>query len=223
MRVGLLGKIIRLERRISDLGIGCQGLLVILSGASGTGKDTVIRELMKESKGFELSVSVTTREPRGEEKDGVDYFFVKKDEFKQKIENSELLEYAQYCGNFYGTPKANVLDVISEGRDVILEIEVEGKAKVKESYPDAVSIFILPPSMDVLRERLGGRGSDDHVVIEKRLRRAQEEIDCARGYDYVVVNDSLGECVQDILKIVETEHMRVKRSSYIIDEVLKNG
>ncbi len=203
--------------------IGYRGLLVILSGASGTGKDTVIKKLMKESERFELSVSVTTREPRSGEKEGIDYFFIQSNEFRRRAEKSEFLEYAEYCGNFYGTPKANVFDMISKGRDVILEIEVEGKVKVKKSYPDAVSIFILPPSMEVLRERLSRRGSDNHEVIEKRLRRAREEIECSRDYDYIVVNDSLEGCVEDILKIVEAEHMRVKSSNYIIDEVLKNG
>ena len=132
------------------------------------------------------------------------------------------MEYAEYCGNFYGTPKSNVFDILNKGINVILEIEVDGGAQIKEKCPDSVSIFIVPPSTGVLRERLNRRGSDDDNVIEKRLSQAEREIKCANKYDYIVTNDSLDKCVKNILKIVQVEQMKAKRSAYIIDEVLKN-
>lgn len=198
-----------------------KGLLIVLSGASGTGKGTVIGELLKRSNRFRLSISATTREPRSREKNGIDYFFIKKEDFVKKVKNSEFLEYAEYCENFYGTPKTNVFDMLDKGNDVLLEIEVEGGAQIKKKCPNAISIFIIPPSIDELKERLNKRGTDNDVVIKKRLNQAEREIKCAKEYDYIVVNDSLERCVESILKIVEVGKMRANRSAYIIDEVLK--
>ena len=201
---------------------GHSGILIVLSGASGTGKDTVIRELLKKSDKFSLSVSATTRQPRKGERDGADYFFIKREEFLKKAERGEFLEYAEYCGNFYGTPKDYVFKMLEKGTDVILEIEVDGGSQIKTKYADAVSIFIVPPSVKVLKERLSRRGLDNDKVIEKRLSQSEKEIRCAANYDYIVINDSLEQCAKDILKILEAERMKSKRLSYIIDEVLNN-
>lgn len=194
------------------------GILIVLSGPSGVGKGTVIKQLLKKIANLKISVSVTTREPRDGEENGKEYFFTDKQNFLTMIENSEFLEYAEYCGNFYGTPKKKLLDMLNNGNDVILEIDVEGAFQIKKIFSDAISIFIAPISEDTLKYRLLNRGSDNETSINERINRAKKEIECANDYDYLVENVDLEKCVEDISKIIEVEHMKTKRLSYIVKE-----
>lgn len=194
------------------------GILIVLSGPSGIGKGTVIKQLLKKIANLKISVSVTTREPRDGEENGKEYFFTDKQNFLTMIENSEFLEYAEYCGNFYGTPKKKLLDMLNNGNDVILEIDVEGAFQIKKIFSDAISIFIAPISEDTLKHRLLNRGSDNETSINERINRAKKEIECATDYDYLVENVDLEKCVEDISKIIEVEHMKTKRLSYIVKE-----
>ena len=184
------------------------GKLFILSGPSGAGKGTICKALLAETD-LELSVSMTTRNPRAGETDGESYYFVSKDEFLRKIEASGFLEYAEVYGNFYGTPKQPVIDKLSAGTDVILEIDMQGALKVKENYPDGVFIFILPPSMSELRKRLTGRGTETAEAIEMRLGETLKELSYIDKYDYCVVNGQLEEAVARAQAIVTAEHSRV--------------
>ena len=184
------------------------GKLFILSGPSGAGKGTICKALLAETD-LELSVSMTTRNPRAGETEGESYYFVSKDEFLRKIEASGFLEYAEVYGNFYGTPKQPVIDKLSAGTDVILEIDMQGALKVKENYPDGVFIFILPPSMSELRKRLTGRGTETAEAIEMRLGETLKELSYIDKYDYCVVNGQLEEAVARVKAIVTAEHSRV--------------
>ena len=183
-----------------------QGKLFVISGPSGAGKGTICSELIKTGS-FALSVSMTTRAPRTGEVPGVSYFFVSEEEFVRTIEEGGFLEHAQIYGNRYGTPKVPVLKQLSEGKDVILEIEMQGALNVKRSYPDAVLIFILPPSLAVLRRRLAGRGTETPEEIEKRSSQCLSEIRMVSDYDYFIINDELSAAVADALAIVRAEHL----------------
>lgn len=184
------------------------GKLFILSGPSGAGKGTICKALLAETD-LELSVSMTTRNPRTGETEGESYYFVSKEEFLRKIDASGFLEYAEVYGNFYGTPKQPVIDKLSAGTDVILEIDMQGALKVKENYPDGVFIFILPPSMSELRKRLTGRGTETAEAIEMRLGETLKELSYIDKYDYCVVNGQLEEAVARVKAIVVAEHSRV--------------
>lgn len=191
------------------------GLKIVLSGPSGSGKGTIVKELIKDEQ-FLLSISATTRSPRQGEEEGVHYFFKTKEAFEAMIQENELLEYAQFCGNYYGTPKAFIEDSVKNGKDVILEIEVEGAMQIKKIYPEAIFIFVVPPSLTELENRLVGRGTEQRDVIEQRLARAKEELALYNNYDYVVVNDRLVEALEEIKCIVRVEKLK---SSYYKEKV----
>lgn len=192
----------------------------MVSGFSGAGKGTIMKELLaKYEQNYALSISATTRAPRPGEKDGVEYFFKSREEFEKMIAAGELIEYAQYVGNYYGTPKAYVGKQLEAGRDVILEIEIQGALKVREQFPDALLLFVTPPSADELKKRLIGRGTESMEVIENRLARALEEAEGLEEYDYLVVNDVLEECVEEVHEIIRNEHYRVSRNAENIREM----
>ncbi len=180
-----------------------RGMLVLYTGSSGVGKGTIMQELLKRDKNIRLSVSNTTRPPREGEIDGVHYNFVTKEQFESLIQKDGYLEYAEYCGNYYGTPKQQVEDLLSQGYDVFLEIEVCGGLQIMEKYPDVLSIFVLPPSMDTLEKRLRDRNTEDEETIIERLGQAKREIGCKDKYKYVVVNDKLDDAVDEILDILK--------------------
>lgn len=187
-----------------------KGLLIVISGPSGAGKGTICKELI--SKGdFYLSVSATTRSPRQGEVDGVNYFFTTKEAFKKNIENDNFLEYAEVYGNYYGTPKSKVMEMIENGFDVILEIDIQGALKVKENYPDGVFIFILPPSMEELKNRIIHRASETPESLMLRFKSAYKEINYVSKYNYAVVNDTVNNAVDRIGCIISAERCRVDR------------
>lgn len=200
-----------------------KGLLIVVSSPSGGGKGTILSELFKRNENLKMSVSATTRSPREGEVDGVHYYFISKEEFKAKIENGEMLEYANYVSNYYGTPKAPVDKWLSEGKDVILEIEVQGGKQVKEIAPDCVSLFILPPSLEILEQRLRGRGTETDDVICNRMAQASREIGCVTDYDYAVVNNTVEQAVSDIEAIIAAEKLRVSRDKTIAERIINNA
>lgn len=196
-----------------------QGTLVVVSGFAGTGKGTVMKALVGKYDSYALSISATTRDPRPGETDGKEYFFKTKKEFEQMIEEDAFVEYACYVGNYYGTPKKYVEEQLTAGKDVILEIEIQGALKVKEQFPDALLLFIAPPSADVLKERLVGRGTETEEVIEKRLSRAVEESEGIENYDYLVVNDDLGECVETVHQMIQSAGWKMSRRTEDVEEL----
>lgn len=189
-----------------------KGLLIVISGPSGVGKGTV-RKALFERTGHNLvySISMTTRKPRVGETNGVEYYFVTKEKFKQEIESGNLLEYATFCDNYYGTPLDKVKEQLDAGQEVVLEIEVQGAMKVKEKMPNAVYVFIAPPSMKALEQRLISRGTEDKDVIEKRLAKARSEIKVASEYGYIVINDTVENAADRIMAIIRAEHAKTSR------------
>lgn len=179
-----------------------KGVLVLFSGPSGVGKDTLLEIVLNKDTSLQKSVSCTTRGIRENEIDGKDYYFITVPEFEEMIENHEVLEFTRYGQNFYGTPKAPIDKWLSEGKTVILKIEVEGASNIKKLYPDSVGIFIMPPSMEVLEQRLRSRGTEDEADIKKRLEIAQSEIGHSKVYDYLVVNDDLEKTSENVLDIL---------------------
>ncbi|PWG00923.1 guanylate kinase [Levilactobacillus bambusae] len=189
-----------------------KGMLIVLSGPSGVGKGTVRKALFEEPDAdFSYSISMTTRQPRPGERDGIDYYFVSKEEFEENIRNGEMLEYAKYVDNYYGTPLKYVNQTLESGQDVFLEIEVNGAMQVRAVAPDAVFVFLTPPDLIELKHRLIGRGTDDMSVIDKRIKQAATEIRMMRNYDYAVVNDQVDNAVEAIKTIIKSERLRVTR------------
>ena len=189
-----------------------RGLLIVFSGPSGVGKGTVRQEIFSTpDHKFEYSVSMTTRQKRPGEVDSVDYFFRTREEFEELIKNGQMLEYAEYVGNYYGTPLTYVNETLDKGIDVFLEIEVQGALQFKKKVPDGVFIFLTPPDLDELKDRLVGRGTDSEEVIRQRIERAKEEIALMREYDYAVVNDEVPLAAERVKRIIEAEHFRVDR------------
>ena len=191
-----------------------KGILVVISGFSGAGKGTVIKKLMREyGDSYALSISATTRDPRPKEKHGVDYFFVTKEEFESMIEKDELVEYAQYVSNYYGTPRKYVEEQLLAGKNVILEIEIQGALKIKEKFPETTLLFLTAPNAKELQKRLTGRGTESQEVVDARLSRAYEESLGVENYDYIVVNDELDECVSCINTIIHNQGASLKEEN----------
>jgi len=198
-----------------------KGGVFIISGPSGSGKDTLLGELFKKCPEIKFSISSITRDMREGEKEGEKYNFISKERFEGMIANDELLEYNVYVGNYYGTPKAPVVAAVENGNDVIIEVDVNGAAKIREKLPEAVSIFIMPPSFDELKRRLCGRGTESQDVIEKRMASAIGEIKRATEYDYIVVNGDIATAVDDIISVIESSKLKLERQKHIINEVLE--
>ena len=196
-----------------------EGLLVVVSGFSGAGKGTVMKELLERYGNYALSISATTRSPRPGEEEGRHYFYKTEEEFLRMIEEGGLIEYARYVDHYYGTPKAYVEAQREAGKDVILEIEIQGALKVKEQYPDALLLFLTPPSAAELKRRLEGRGTEDSAAIASRLRRAAEEARGVEKYDYVIVNDDLDRCVEETHRIIQMQRRRADRSMGLIRRI----
>lgn len=200
-----------------------RGLLIVFSGPSGVGKGTVRQEIFSTpDHKFEYSVSMTTRQKRPGEVDGVDYFFRTREEFEELIKNGQMLEYAEYVENYYGTPLTYVNETLDKGIDVFLEIEVQGALQVKKKVPDGVFVFLTPPDLDELKDRLVGRGTDSEEVIRQRIERAKEEIALMREYDYAVVNDEVPLAAERVKRIIEAEHFRVDRVIRRYNDMIKD-
>jgi guanylate kinase len=210
----------RLLQRRNCQKMKSKGLLIVFSGPSGAGKDTILKSLLKKDQNVKLSVSATTRNPRQGEEDGRDYYFIDKTKFKEMEKNNEMLESAEYCGNCYGTPSKPIENWIAQGNDVILEIEVQGASQIKSRCPDCVGIFILPPSLKELEQRLRDRNTESEEVIQKRLNVAKKEILESYHYDYVVINDTVEHAVEEIIHIIAAEKHRVSREKNLLERVL---
>ncbi len=197
-----------------------KGILSIVSGFSGSGKGTIMKQLLQQYPDtYALSISATTRSPRSGEAHGREYFFVSQEEFEAMIRDNALLEYAQYVNHYYGTPRDYVFRQLEAGKDVILEIEIQGALKVKEAYPDTLLLFVTPPCVAELKKRLTERGTEEEDVIASRLSRAWQEAQGVEQYDYLVVNDSLAECVQEVHGIIQSQHARVKENYPLIETI----
>ena len=201
------------------------GILVVVSGFSGAGKGTLMKELLKRYDNYALSISATTRNPREGEEEGREYFFVTEEHFKDMMEKEDLIEYAQYVNHYYGTPKEYVLNQMRMGKDVILEIEIQGALKVKERFPSAILIFVMPPNAEELKRRLIGRGTENMDVINARLRRAAEEAESMEAYDYILINENIDTCVEEMHRMIQVQHNRASNNMAFlahIREELKN-
>lgn len=199
-----------------------KGIITVLSGFSGAGKGTVVKKLLGKYDNYSLSISATTRRPREGEENGREYFFKTTEEFEDMISNNQLIEYANYVGNYYGTPKEYVESQLNKGKDIILEIELQGAMKVKEQNPDVVLVFITPPGANELKNRLLGRGTEDIDTINARLKRAVYESEFMDRYDYLLINDDLDECVEELHRIIQSEHNSTKRNIERINSIRKD-
>ncbi len=200
-----------------------RGFLIVFSGPSGVGKGSLMSKIIGRRKNLKLSTSYTTREPREGEVDGEDYYFLKREKFLELAKSGEMLEYAEYCGNYYGTPRSLVEKELEQGNNVILEIEVQGGKQILDNFPEAIGVFIIPPSVRELYRRLINRASDTEEVITKRVEESKREIEFAKYYDYVVTNEYVEECASNVLKIIDAQSMKFKYMKPKIEEVLKNA
>lgn len=196
-----------------------KGILIVVSGFSGAGKGTLMKKLLSTYDEYVLSVSMTTRAPREGEKEGVEYFFTDRDNFEKAIENNGLIEYAEYCGNYYGTPRRYAEEQLDAGRNVILEIEIQGALKVKQRFPETLLLFVTPPNAAELEKRLKYRGTEDEETIARRLARAYEEAEGIEAYDYIVVNDNLEECVRELHCLVNASRRAPVRKTEFINNI----
>ena len=197
-----------------------KGILLVVSAPSAGGKGTILKELFRQDGNLRMSVSATTRQPRPGEENGKDYYFMSREEFQELVAGGRMLEHAEYVGNCYGTPREPVEEWLAQGLDVVLEIEVQGGAQIKRLAPDCVSVFITPPSMEVLEKRLRDRGTEDDETVRKRLAAAREELPHAEDYDYIVVNDRLEDAVEDMLAILRSEKRKYVRNPGFVQQVL---
>lgn len=195
-----------------------RGVLTVISGFSGAGKGTVVKQLLQEYD-YGLSISATTRSPREGEQDGREYFFKTKEEFEKMIREHQLIEYAQYVGNYYGTPKEYVVQQLEQGKDVILEIEMQGALRVREILPEVNLIFLAPPTVDELERRLVSRGTETAEVIRERMARAKEESAYMKEYDYIVINDDLDECVENVHQLIRSLHYKREQQEGFIQKI----
>ena len=200
-------------------GINKRGILTVVSGFAGSGKGTLMKKLLKDYDNYALSISATSRKPRPGEEEGISYFFKTREEFEAMIENDELLEHAEYVGNFYGTPRSFVEAKLDAGKDVVLEIEIQGAMQIKKKYPDTLLIFVTPPSAEELRRRLTGRGTETPEVIEKRMQRAAKEAEGIENYDYIVINDDIEECTRQLHEIIRAAHYTPSHQSEFIGDI----
>lgn len=189
-----------------------QGVLAVVSGFSGAGKGTIMKALLEKYENYALSISATTRSPRPGEEDGREYFFMTDEQFEDMIKKDQLIEHARYVNHYYGTPKSYVEARMAEGKDVILEIEIQGALNVKKKYPDALLIFVVPPTAGELKNRLVGRKTETEDVIAKRLKRAFEESEGMDSYDYILVNDTVDKCVEELNGLIQSQHLRTERN-----------
>ena len=197
-----------------------RGILIVVSGFSGAGKGTLMKELLRRHPDtYALSISATTRSPREGEVDGREYFFISTEEFEKMIAKDELIEYARYVENYYGTPRGYVEEKLGQGKDVILEIEIQGALKVKKAFPDTLLLFVTPPSASELKSRLVGRGTETMDVIRSRMDRACEEAQGMENYDYLIVNDDLDTCVEEMHSIIRAEHRKISRNAEFMEKI----
>lgn len=196
-----------------------RGILTVVSGFAGSGKGTVMKKLIAEHDNYALSISATSRAPRPGEEEGVSYFFKTREQFEEMIKADALLEYAEYVGNYYGTPKDFVFSKMDEGRDVILEIELQGAMQIKKKYPDTLLIFLTPPSAQELYDRLKGRGTETDEVIAKRMKRASEEVQSVKDYDYLVINDNIDDCTARVHDIIQSAHHTTGHEAAMIERL----
>ena len=196
-----------------------KGILAVVSGFSGAGKGTLMKALLQNYDNYALSISATTRSPREGEADGREYFFLTEEAFEEKIRKNELIEYARYVNHYYGTPRNYVEQKMAEGKDVILEIEIQGALKVKEQYPDAILLFVMPPNALTLKSRLTGRGTETEEVIDARLKRAADEAEGIEAYDYILINDDLDACVEQMHYLIQGQHCRVSQNLELIQQM----
>lgn len=195
------------------------GMLAVISGFSGAGKGTLMKALLEKHDNYALSISATTRNPREGEADGREYFFMTEDHFKEMIEQDALIEYAQYVNHYYGTPKEYVFSQMAQGKDVLLEIEIQGALKIKERFPEAILIFVMPPNAAELKRRLVGRGTESMEVINARLRRAVEEAEGMESYDYILINDDIESCTDRLHEMIAVQHSKVSNNMAFLSQI----
>lgn len=193
-----------------------QGILAVVSGFSGAGKGTIMKALLEKYDNYALSISATTRKPREGEVHGREYFFITVEQFEELIEKDQLIEHARYVNNYYGTPRSYVEEKMAEGKDVILEIEIQGALKVKEKFPETLLVFVVPPSAEELKKRLVGRGTETAEVIEDRMKRAVEEAKEMESYDYILINETVEKAVDELHNLIQSQHMKASHNEELI-------